>query len=200
MKVMRIVAVLLLGLCGVASANLLTNPGFETGDLTGWDAGGWYVGMGGDAQSGAYGLSYHVPASVGPDGWFVAFQLVSVSEGLSYDASAWLRYAGTANNSEQLLEIQWLNGLGEIMWGNGVGSAALSSPHDYSFVELNNLVAPAGAVQASVRAVVHTTGTTTDNAWHTFDNFSFTEAIPEPSTLALLGVAMGVLGLVRRRK
>lgn len=200
MKVMRVIAVFMAVMCGIASANLLTNPGFETGDTSSWDAGGWYIGSGGDAQSGAYGLAYYVPPSTGGDSWFVAYQLAPVTEGLTYDASCWMRYAGTANNSEQFLEIQWLNGLGEIMWGNGVGSTPVSGPQEYTFYELDDLVAPAGAVQASVRAVVHTTGVTTDNAWHTFDNFSFQQAIPEPSTMALIGIAVGVLGLTRRRK
>ena len=61
--------------------------------------------------------------------------------------------------------------------------------------------APAGAVTAMVRAVIHTTGATTDNAWYTFDDFSF-EAVPEPGTLAmcLMGIGFGAIVMHRRRR
>jgi hypothetical protein len=47
------IALLLLGFTAPAWANIVQNPGFETGDLTGWSGSGWYV-----ATSGGLGPSW----------------------------------------------------------------------------------------------------------------------------------------------
>lgn len=197
---MRVVGAVVcaLALVSAASANLLTNPGFETGDLSSWTESGWYVGTGGDAQSGTYGAAYYVPAGRSAGDYYILEQLVPVTVGQSYDASFWQRYAG-GNESAQWLEVQWVDGVGGIMWGNGSSSAPISGSQDYVLASLTGLIAPVGAAQASVRAVVNTTGATTDNAWHTFDNFQFAATIPEPTTLGLVGAAMAVIGILRRR-
>ncbi|NCC50776.1 MAG: PEP-CTERM sorting domain-containing protein [Spartobacteria bacterium] len=184
----------------VASANLLLNPGFETGDFTEWNAGGWYAGSEGDAHSGTYGGSYYVAPDQAGGSYFILDQAVDVVEGQKYDASCWMRFAGTANNSEQFMEVQWLNGLGEIMWGNGVGTTPVSGPQEYTQFSLNEITAPVGAAAASVRAVVHTTDVTSDNAWHTFDDFSFAASIPEPTTIAFLGLGLSGIYLFRKKK
>lgn len=199
MKLRAVLAVgMAVALAGAASANLLTNPGFETGDFTGWNAGGYYAGTGGDAQSGTYGGAYYVAPSQAGGSYFILDQIVPITEGLSYDASCWMRYAGTANNSEQFLEIQWINASG-IMWGSGSGTTPVSGPQSYTQYSLNELIAPAGALSANVRAVVHTTDTTTDNAWHTFDDFSFAESIPEPATIGLTGLGIALAIYLKRR-
>ena len=183
-----------------ASANLLTNPDFETGDLTGWEQSGWYVGTGADAHSGTYGGAYAVPSGRPSGDYYVALQYVPVTAGLSYDASMWDR-AVIFNPSESFLEVVFHNSSGG--WLGQTDTAAVTSSQAYAQYTLNGLVAPAGSVTASVRAVVHTTGVTTDNAWHTFDDFNFAQtAIPEPGTLAmcLMGMGFGSILMHRRRR
>jgi hypothetical protein len=184
----------------VASANLLTNPDFETGDLTGWEQSGWYVGGGADAHGGSYGAAYAVPAGRSAGDYYVALQYVPVTAGLSYDASMWSR-AVIFNTSESFLEVVFHDNSGG--WIGQTDTAATSSSVAYTQFQLSGLIAPAGAVTASVRAVVHTTGATADNAWHTFDDFNFDQTmIPEPGTLTLclMGLGFGSVLMHRRRR
>ena len=197
MKVITGCAVLLVS-AAVASANLMTNPGFESGDLTGWEQSGWYVGTGADAHSGTYGGAYAVPAGRPSGDYYVALQYIPVTAGLSYNASMWDRTV-LFNPSESFLEVVFHDSSGS--WIGQTDTAAVTTSVAYTQYTLNGLIAPAGAVTASVRAVVHTTGLTTDNAWHTFDDFQF-DVVPEPGTLALclVGMGFGSILMHRRRK
>ena len=198
-KMMTGCAVLLVS-AAVASANLLTNPGFETTDtgMPGWDAAGWYVGHDADAHGGTNGLAYYVPAARGAGDYYVAMQSVPVTEGLNYDASMWLRTV-SFNTSEAFMEVVFQDGAGG--WVGQTASTAVTGVTAYAQYSLNALAAPAGAVTAMVRAVIHNTAATTDNAWYTFDDFSF-EAVPEPGTLTmcLIGIGFGSIVMHRRRR
>jgi hypothetical protein len=198
MKVITGCAVLLMA--AVASANLLTNPGFEADNsLTGWNQTDWYVGTGADAHSGSNGAAYWVPADRLSGEYYVAAQSVSVTSGLTYNASMWLRTV-SFNASESFMEVVFQDGAGS--WIGQTNTIPVTGVTAYNQYLLNGLVAPAGAVTAMVRAVVHTTGATTDNAWHTFDDFNFDAVIPEPGTLTLCltGIGFGSILMHRRRK
>lgn len=184
-------------LAGTARANLLINPGFETGTFTGWEAGGWYLGTGADARSGTYGAAYHVPSGRPSGEYYVMLQYVPVSAGVAYDASTWLRTA-SFNQSEAWLEVVFHNSSGG--WVGQFQAPAVTGITSYAQYSLTNMLAPAGSVTASVRAVVHTTGLTTDNAWYTWDDFSFAQTIPEPTTMALLGTGALLMVAIKSRK
>ncbi|MBN1270452.1 MAG: PEP-CTERM sorting domain-containing protein [Kiritimatiellae bacterium] len=194
-----------LGLSG-AQANLLVNPGFETGDFTGWSPGttGWRAS---DYAADTYGeslwgavddvLPEHDPAT---QDWRILDQLVSVIEGRSYSGGVYIRAALVeADASESWFEVQWLNGLGETMWGFGYGTAHVTADQDFTYAGMTDMIAPAGAVQASVRGVVHMLSQPDDADYHVFDDFDFDETIPEPTTLTLIGAALGVVTILRRR-
>ena len=193
---MWIAVVAAVALCQMVSANLLTNPGFETTDtgLPGWEQADWYVGHGSDAHSGTNGMAYWVPNGRGNGDYYVALQSVPVVGGVSYDASMWLRTV-SFNTSEAFMEVVFQDSAGS--WIGQSGTTPVGGSTDYTQYSLNALAAPAAAVTAMVRAVVHTTGATTDNAWYTFDDFSF-DAVPEPGTFALFG--LGLLGFLRLRR
>lgn len=195
-RALLVVAALLVA-AAIAQANLLINPGFETGDFTGWDAGGWYLGTGADAHSGTYGAAYHVPPGRQAGDYYVMLQYVPVSAGVAYDASTWLRTV-SFNQSEAWLEVVFHDDSGG--WLSQYQTTHVSGQTPYTQYSLTNMLAPAAAVTATVRAVVHTTGTTTDNAWYTWDDFTFTQTIPEPTTVSLIGIGALVMTAVTGRR
>ena len=179
-----------------SSANLLINPGFETGDFSGWtrftEFQNWRVtDWPADIHSGSYAVVNDVLPS-GGDEWRGMYQLIPVTEGVSYDYTAYQRAASVESGiSESFLELQWLNSSGGLIsqWQ----STHVIADQDWTFMGSDNLVAPMGAVTASVRSVVHVMGTPTDTDWHVSDDFSFAPTIPEPSTMGFLGVGGGML-------
>jgi hypothetical protein len=196
-----VIAVCVAGLCGVANANLLVNDGFESGDFTSWTPSGaaWRTSTwGGDLHSGLQGAVNDAGAG---DEWRVLFQDVSVTAGLSYDASGWFKGVSIeAGKTESWLELQWLDSGNNIMWGQGSESAHLTADQDWSQMSLSGLVAPVGAAGASVRGVVHVIAAPVDTDFHVMDDFSLTQTIPEPTTLGLVGAAMAVVAAIRRRR
>jgi hypothetical protein len=77
-----------------ASANLITNPGFETGDFTGWNAGAFW-----SVQGSAFGISPHSGSfqavfSSGTNVPIGLFQSVATTPGDFFLAHA----AGSAGN------------------------------------------------------------------------------------------------------
>jgi len=100
-KTITVVALSLLASAGAFMAqadNLVTNPGFETGDLTGWTLSGTdsspsgnevYYGVdAGDAHTGNYGAYF------GPVGGVLNLsQILATTPGASYDVSFWLAEA-----------------------------------------------------------------------------------------------------------
>ncbi len=186
-----------------AMANLLMNPGFEMGDFTGWtrftEFQDWRVtDWPADLHSGNYAVVNDVLAS-GGDEWRGIYQLVPVEEGLSYDYTAYQRAANVESGiSESFLELQWLNSGGGVIsqWQ----STHVVADQDWTLMGSNNLVAPMGAVTASVRAIVHVMGTPVDTDWHVYDDFSFAQTIPEPGTTAFLGMGLAVLLVKFRRR
>ncbi len=84
----------------------LANPGFETGDFSGWSTfgQGWRIGTGADAQAGTYGAVNDMLAG-DVDEFRGVFQNLAVVGGSSYSAGVWLR-AVTMDTTESWLEIQ----------------------------------------------------------------------------------------------
>ena len=190
----------LLVTAGLAAANLLTNPGFETRASTGWGRGGLYTGPGPRPPCAPAAGAYAVPSGSPAGDYYVALQYVPVTAGQTYEASMWNRTV-IFNTSESFMEVVFHDSSGG--WVGQTATTPVTLTTAYTEYSLDALLAPAGAVTASVRAVVHTTGSsaTTDNAWHTFDDFNF-DVIPEPGTLTLglVGTGIGLILKHRRRR
>ncbi len=113
-----------------ASANLVTNSGFETGDFTGWNSGG-YTGVDmGSAYAGTYGAylgTTEVPSSIS--------QNLTTSPGSLYDLSFFLQGFETKNLSHT-------NALGgndttfQVFW-NGVMVFNLVNPDPFQYMQFN---------------------------------------------------------------
>jgi hypothetical protein len=199
MKVRTLIVIAVsLVLCQGALANLLTNPGLETGDMTGWVNGGsqWSVGSGADDKhTGNYGLLAWIQPATG-FGWTAVEQYIPVTAGegynLSYYTSAFV--FGTPH-TEGFLEVSFRDSANGII--SQFETTHITATTPWTQGTMSGLIAPIGSVTAVVKGVVHMSGTTDDNAFYHFDDFDMA-AIPEPGTLALFG--LGIMGLLRLRR
>ncbi|HMP90237.1 MAG TPA: hypothetical protein PJ991_08540 [Kiritimatiellia bacterium] len=168
----RILAVWL-AIAAVASASeaaTLINPGFETGDFTGWFTfgQGWRTGVGDDARTGDFGMVNDVLTT--DDNTFRGiFQEVAVTAGNTYSAGVYIR-AVNIQSSESWFELQWLNSDGGVL--DQLQSGHITGDQPFSLAAISGIVAPVGAVTASVRGIVFMPDPPAEEAdFHIFDDF-----------------------------
>lgn len=150
----------------------LENWGFESGSFSDWNTfgQGWRISTGADAYANVYGAVNDV-LTTDVDEWRGLYQNLPVTAGLTYCAGVYIR-AVAVESSESFLEIQWLNDAGAVI--SQQDSAAVSADQGYQLSSLHDIVAPAGAVTASVRAIVHMLGVPAASAdFHIFDEAYF---------------------------
>jgi hypothetical protein len=162
-----------------ASANLITNPGFETGDFTGWSK------VGGLVAGTINGVSPHsgnFQAIFSADGLALT-QSVATTPGASYTIDFFLAQAGGAPNSFS------------VSWG---GSTIFSLTNQSSF-GYTEYTFTENASTASTALLFNFT--TSQGAWH-LDDVSVNPAGSVPdggSTVSLLGCALLGLAALRRK-
>ncbi len=126
-----------------AVINLLANPGFESGDKTGWTGKGAV--QAGNANSGTYAL-----AVVGkPTGSQNTDQSVAVVGGHSYRFEAWLKVVGRTTGSYRF-QIRWYNSSGVEISGTRHNFGSTSANTDYVLKSVER-VAPADAATVKLR-------------------------------------------------
>ena len=191
MKTAIFVAFIMVGFAASVGA-AMTNPGFETGDLSGWTTfgSGWRTGGGGDANSGAYGAVNDVLPTDG-DTYRGLFQSVSVTAGHYYTGGVHIRGI-SINTSESWFELQFLNGANAVIEQHS--SAHTTSDQGYLFAGIGLVTAPVGAVSASIRAITYMPSAPGDADFHTFDDFSFDEVVPPDSGLSNEGFENDYIG------
>jgi len=170
MKTFIVSALLVAGGAVLPAPGALINAGFDTGDFTGWATfgQGWRTGVGDDARSGSHGMVNDVLVTDG-DNFRGIFQEVAVTEGATYSAGVYIRTVNL-QSSESWFELQWLNNSGGVI--EQLQSGHVSADQVFSLMAIGNIVAPAGAVTASVRGIVFMPEPPPDDAdFHIFDDF-----------------------------
>lgn len=186
---MRVFLTMLVALSFVvtASANMLANPGFESGDLTGWstDGGTWTLGTT-DPSEGTYDIEY--AATISDER---LFQAVTLTAGQLYTLTCDYRVDTASVDAQGWRFAQLGFHDGSPQWGNYVARDTIDDEST-----------TAGWVQASVAYTPTTSGTyyVGFSSWQTdavygLDNFSL---VPEPATLGLL--SLGGLAMLKKRR
>ncbi len=179
-SILILMSLVLVMLSGVAlSQNLVTNPGFETGDFTGWTQSGntGFTGVDiGNAHSGTYAAEFGPVGSLG----FISQNLTTVPGG-AYDLNFWLHNRSGSTPNEY-----------QVYWGGSQLTDIInSSAFAYTELSFINLTAPSSSTELKF-GFLHTP------SWFDLDDISVTGAVPEPTTIILLG--FGLLGLWGFRK
>jgi hypothetical protein len=166
-----------------ALANIVTNPGFETGDFTGWTIGGdtGFTGVDGShPHSGTFAAFFGPTISNG-----TLSQTLATTPGDMYSIDFWLQNEDSGSNFFSVS-----------FDGNVLSSTTDASSFDYTEFNFSGLASTSSTV-------LEFTFFNPPSFWD-FDDVSVTDissAVPEPLTIFVFGSGLaGAVAMRRRRK
>jgi hypothetical protein len=175
-------AALLLAGASAQAADLLTNGGFEAGDLSGWTTTGPLDFVGADpfaAHSGNFGAFF------GPETPVTLAQPLSTAAGGSYQVSFWL----SLQDSAQPNSFSW-------SWNGVTQTPSFSNATGFGYQEFTALVTAGGP-----SSTLSFSFTDPQSFWLLDDvSVSAVTAVPEPATALMTGLGLISLVLSRRRR
>lgn len=185
-RIVRTFVVLaLLAMPAVAGANLVTNPGFETGDITGWsNSGAVFVPCDAAlAHSGSCVLVLPTQSSAPT----ALTQSIATVAGGSYDLDFWFRHV--ESNPSTTFSVSWDGNV--IFTEVGGPSTAYTDP------AFANLIATTGTTLLEFKVL------STGFFNYFLDDITLTASAasaPEPGTLVLLALGVGGVGIAARHR
>jgi PEP-CTERM motif len=200
----------------IQAQNLLVDPGFESGTAVPSGIGGWAPVNGAAFSTTVARTGTESMFDNGPGGGFsvpLSFQYVSATAGSQYDLTGFGLFttapaADSTGNSYGALQITFWSGangtgsnLGTVQTtpGNALVSNKINSTSptgQWIALDTGIVTAPAGAQSAEAFTIV--VNNLPVSAY--FDDISLVQVVPEPSTLVLAGMALGIpFYFIRRR-
>jgi hypothetical protein len=182
-RAVAVAAALLLAGAAAQAADLVTNGGFEAGNLSGWMTTGPQDFVGADpfaAHSGNFGAFF------GPDSAVTLTQSLSTTAGGSYDVSFWL----SLQDSAQPNNFSW-------SWNGVTQTPSFNNTTGFDYKEFTALVTASGG-----SSTLSFSFTDPQSFW-LLDDVSVSAhvaAVPEPTTALMTGLGLISLALTRRRR
>jgi hypothetical protein len=175
-----LIAIAALSFVQPASANLVSNPGFETGDFTGWTQFG-NTGFTGVSPINPHSGSFE--ATFGPVGSSGGiFQDLSTMGGTSYDLTFWLATGGTPPSH---FEVSW-NGV-------TIAGSIIDNPHVFEYTEFSFTGLLATGPSTELRF------TFLQDFWQ-LDDVSVNAAAATPEAFSTIWLAIPLIGMIGFRR